>query len=148
MIQDDSEAPLKKLYEVKVKMLSLYHFPTGVSGIIFHEGLVKLVEHTLRVEHAMNPNKPIYIVGDSFGGCLALVVGAPTSFGKSELQHLLPLLESLPDEHHITVPYLLSFIMGNPVKMAMATVESDLPPLQILKKLSTALTSLLPRLSV
>ncbi|KAK1292534.1 Acyltransferase-like protein [Acorus calamus] len=127
--------------------LCLFPFPTGYSGITFHEGLVKLVEHTLRVEHAMNPNKPIYIVGDSFGGCLALAVAAPTSFGKSQLQPLLPLLESLPDELHITVPYLLSFIMGDPVKMAMATVENDLPPPQILDKLSTALTSLLPRLS-
>ncbi|KAM7261342.1 hypothetical protein ACFE04_008709 [Oxalis oulophora] len=38
--------------------------------------LVKLVEETLRLEHDLSPNKPIYLVGDSFGGCLALAVAA------------------------------------------------------------------------
>lgn len=37
---------------------------------------MKLVEETVRSEHASNPNKPIYLVGDSFGGCLALAVAA------------------------------------------------------------------------
>ncbi|CAI0384392.1 unnamed protein product, partial [Linum tenue] len=40
------------------------------------EGLVKFVEDTLKFEHASSPNKPIYLVGDSFGGCLALAVAA------------------------------------------------------------------------
>lgn len=30
----------------------------------------------MRTEHASSPNKPIYLVGDSFGGCLALAVAA------------------------------------------------------------------------
>lgn len=30
----------------------------------------------MRLEHASSPNKPIYIVGDSLGGCLALAVAA------------------------------------------------------------------------
>lgn len=124
--------------------------------------LVKFVETTVRMLHASSPNKPIYVVGDSFGGCLALAVAArncnidlvlilanpgqtsdlrtklfsycnsdveihhvlvfygltvcyhlsATSFGRSQLQPLLSPLESLPDELHVTVPYLLSFIMG------------------------------------
>lgn len=41
-----------------------------------HEGLVKHVEETVRREHALSPNKPIYLVGDSFGGCLALAVAS------------------------------------------------------------------------
>uniref|UniRef100_A0A2P2K8W7 Acyltransferase-like protein At1g54570ic n=1 Tax=Rhizophora mucronata TaxID=61149 RepID=A0A2P2K8W7_RHIMU len=40
------------------------------------EALVKYVEETMRSEHASSPNKPIYLVGDSFGGCLALAVAA------------------------------------------------------------------------
>lgn len=111
----------------------------------------------MRLEHASSPNKPIYLVGDSFGGCLALAVAArnpnidlvlilanpgqfcdmefyyyqvyvldttihtdmlslsilATSFGRSQLQPLFPILEALPDELHVTVPYLLSSIMGN-----------------------------------
>lgn len=30
----------------------------------------------MRAEHSSSPNKPIYLVGDSFGGCLALAVAA------------------------------------------------------------------------
>lgn len=30
----------------------------------------------MKNEHAMSPDKPIYLVGDSFGGCLALAVAA------------------------------------------------------------------------
>ncbi|KAF5939321.1 hypothetical protein HYC85_023580 [Camellia sinensis] len=37
---------------------------------------VKFVEEIVRLEHASFPNKPIYLVGDSFGGCLALAVAA------------------------------------------------------------------------
>lgn len=28
------------------------------------------------MKHTSSPNKPIYLVGDSFGGCLALAVAA------------------------------------------------------------------------
>ena len=42
----------------------------------WYEGLVKLVEKTVRLEHASSPNKPIYLLGESFGGCLALAVAA------------------------------------------------------------------------
>ncbi|KAL3516214.1 hypothetical protein ACH5RR_023116 [Cinchona calisaya] len=125
------------------------------------EELVKLVEETLRAQHASSPNKPIYLVGDSFGGCLALAVAArnptidlvlvlanpATSFNRSQLQPLLPLLEAMPKELHFTVPYLLSFVMGEPIKMAMVTVDATLPPRLVLEQLSGKLTGLLPRLS-
>ncbi|KAJ4968442.1 hypothetical protein NE237_015143 [Protea cynaroides] len=125
------------------------------------EGLVKLVENMVVLEHSFSPNKPIYLVGDSFGGCLALAVAArnpaidlvlvlvnpATSFGKSQLQPLLPIVEALPDELHITVPYLVSLIMGDPMKMALVNVEYGLPPAQKLEQLSRNLTSFLPRLS-
>lgn len=37
---------------------------------------MKLVEETVRSEKATKPNSPIYLVGDSFGACLALAVAA------------------------------------------------------------------------
>jgi alpha-beta hydrolase superfamily lysophospholipase len=38
--------------------------------------LVTMVEDALTKEHATCPNKPIYLLGSSFGGCLALSVAA------------------------------------------------------------------------
>ncbi|CAI9784536.1 unnamed protein product [Fraxinus pennsylvanica] len=125
------------------------------------EAFVEWVEETLRSEHSSAPKRPIYLVGDSIGGCLALAVAArnpnidlvvvlanpATSFGRSQLQPLLPLLEALPDELHTTVPYLLSFIMGDPVKMATANIDSMLPPTRYFEQLSENLTGLLLRLS-
>ncbi|KAK7337858.1 hypothetical protein VNO77_18446 [Canavalia gladiata] len=122
------------------------------------EGLVKFVEEAVKLEHALAPNKPIYLVGDSFGGCLALAVAArnptvdlvlilcnpATSFGRSQLQPLFPILEVLPDELHVSVPFLLSFIMGDPVKMASVKIGNWLPPAKKIEQLSRSLTALLP----
>ncbi|GFQ01346.1 acyltransferase-like protein at1g54570 chloroplastic [Phtheirospermum japonicum] len=123
--------------------------------------LVEWVEESVRSEHSSSPNKPIYLVGDSFGGCLALAVAArnpkidlvvilanpATSFGRSQLQPLFPLLEAMPDELHIAVPYLLSFVMGDPMKMATASINTQQPPTKYFEQLSANLTALLPRLS-
>ncbi|KAL7123111.1 hypothetical protein ACP275_01G085300 [Erythranthe tilingii] len=125
------------------------------------EDLVKWVEETVRAEHASSPKKPIYLVGDSFGGCLALAVAArnpkvdlvlilanpATSFDRSQLQPLLPSLESLPAELHITIPYLLGLVMGDPMKMAAVNIDSLLSPAQYFEQLAGNLVGLLPRLS-
>ena len=39
-------------------------------------GLLQIVEQSVKYEHDLSPNRPIYFVGDSFGGCLALAVAA------------------------------------------------------------------------
>ncbi len=39
-------------------------------------GLLKLVEDTVLMEMKQRPTGPIYLVGDSFGGALALSVAA------------------------------------------------------------------------
>ncbi|KAG4912584.1 hypothetical protein JHK86_053017 [Glycine max] len=38
--------------------------------------LLKIVERTVRSEHQRSPNRPIYLVGESLGACLALAVAA------------------------------------------------------------------------
>lgn len=143
---------LRKVFEVRC-----LHIP--VQDRTPFEDLVTFVEGTLRFEHALFPSRPIYIVGDSFGGCLALAVAArnpsidlvvilsnpATSFDRSQLQPILPVLEVMPDTLHGTIPYLLSFVMGDPIKMAMVTPETSLTP--NLEKLADNLTALLPRLS-
>ncbi|PIA57054.1 hypothetical protein AQUCO_00600053v1 [Aquilegia coerulea] len=122
--------------------------------------LVRLVEHTVRVEHTLYPDRPIYLVGDSFGGCLALVVAArnpsidlvlilvnpATSFAKSQFQLLFPLLEVVPDEFHVAISYLLSFVMADPIRMAMVNIDKGLPLPKILEQLSANLNYLLPRI--
>ncbi|CAA6662075.1 unnamed protein product [Spirodela intermedia] len=117
------------------------------------EGLLKVVEDTVRNEHARTPNRPIYLIGDSFGGCLALAVAARNPnidlvlVLSNPVAAVFPILESIPNELHVTVPYLLSFIMGDPVKMAMANLPGGLSPPETLDQLSRNLTSLLPSLS-
>lgn len=52
------------------------------SRIIYYLGyfplaeLVKLVEKTVRSEHQRSRSRPIYLVGESLGACLALAVAA------------------------------------------------------------------------
>ncbi|KAH9603964.1 hypothetical protein KSS87_023567 [Heliosperma pusillum] len=147
--------PLGKVFEVRCLHIPVYDRTP-------FKGLVEFVEKTVRDEHALSPNKPIYIVGDSFGGSLALALAArcptidlvlilanpATSVNRSQLKPFFPILESLPDELHGTVPYLLSFIMGEPVKMAMTNVDKKLPSGPAFQQLAENLTSLLPRLSV
>ncbi|XP_010241345.1 PREDICTED: acyltransferase-like protein At1g54570, chloroplastic [Nelumbo nucifera] len=144
---------LGKVFEVRCMHIPVYDRTS-------FEGLVKFVEDAVKLEHALAPNKPIYLVGDSFGGCLALSVAArnpsidlvlvlanpATSFGKSQLQPLLPVLEALPNRLHVTVLYLLSFIMGDLIKMAMV-IGDGLPPARTLEQLLGNLTALLPQLS-
>lgn len=145
---------LGKAFEVRCLHIPVYDRTT-------FEGLVKIVEETVRLEHASSPNKPIYLVGESFGACLALAVAArnpkidlvlilvnpATSFSRSQLP-LLPLLEALPDGLHDVFPYLVGFVTGNPVKMAMANIEHKLPPRLQFQQLYHNLTALLPSVSV
>ncbi|XP_019187111.1 PREDICTED: acyltransferase-like protein At1g54570, chloroplastic [Ipomoea nil] len=98
-------------------------------------GLVKLVEQTIRMKHESSPDKPIYLVGDSFGGCLALAVAArnptidlvviltnpATSFGRSQLQPFFPFLEALPDKR-VAFPHLL-YYLGDLTMMPMVNIK-------------------------
>ncbi|KAJ4902552.1 Esterase/lipase/thioesterase family protein [Raphanus sativus] len=84
--------------------------------------IVKLIERTVRSEYYRVPNRPIYIVGESVGACLALDVAASnpdidivlilanpvTRLNNFMLQPLSSLLETLPDE----VPSLIEDNFG------------------------------------
>ncbi|XP_073031705.1 phytyl ester synthase 1, chloroplastic-like [Primulina eburnea] len=97
-----------------------------------YEGLVKFVENVIMEEHMKNTKRPIYLVGESFGGCLALSVAAhnpmidlvlilvnpATSFNRSHLNPLLPVLEAFPEELRHIVPYVFASVLGDPIKMA------------------------------
>lgn len=124
--------------------------------------LVKLVVGTIRSEHYHSPKRPIYLVAESFGGCLALAVASccpdidlllvlanpATSFSKSQLQPLIPLLGSMPDISRIGVPYMLSFLADIPSKMVMGTLDKRLPVQQTIEELTDASIALSSYLSV
>ncbi|XP_051137440.1 phytyl ester synthase 1, chloroplastic-like [Andrographis paniculata] len=117
--------PLGKVFELRCM-----HIP--VRDRTPYQQLVRFVETAVRIEYASHPNRPIYLVGDSFGGCLALSVAAAnptidlvlilvnpaTSFNMSQLQPLIPLLEAVPEELYKFLPYLFTTTFGNPIKMS------------------------------
>ncbi|XP_061946666.1 phytyl ester synthase 1, chloroplastic-like isoform X2 [Populus nigra] len=110
---------LGKVFEVRC-----LHIP--VNDRTPFEGLVKFVEETVRLEHASSPNKPIYLVGDSFGGCLVLAVAARNP----EIDLVVILANP-----------------GNPVEMARVNIEYRLPPRLQIEQLFQNLIALLPHLS-
>ncbi|XP_026385554.1 acyltransferase-like protein At1g54570, chloroplastic isoform X1 [Papaver somniferum] len=109
--------------------------------------LVQLVEKTVKDEHGRSPSRPIYLVGESIGACLALAVAArnptidlllilanpATSFEKSQLPNLISLLQAIPEQLNIgLVNILTSSTAGDFLRMAMSSVQKQLPvPLSI-----------------
>jgi pimeloyl-ACP methyl ester carboxylesterase len=103
--------------------------------------LVAMVETTVKYENQRSPGKPIYLVGESLGACIALAVAAcnpdidlvlilsnpATSFGHSSLQHLAPLVKALPDQLNLAFPSVLSLIPGGPLKRMVAHWVRGLP---------------------
>eukprot|EP01018_Ginkgo_biloba_P005958 Gb_18591 [translate_table: standard] len=124
------------------------------------EGLVVYVEETLKLEVRRSSSRPIYLLGECLGGCLALALAArnpeidlalilvnpATSFSKSPLQPWFPLMKILPNEFYLTMLCSITSIMGDPIRMGLTNVDWKLPPLQRVQKLSTNLTALLPKI--
>lgn len=85
-----------------------------------------MVESTVVAEAKRRPLSPVYLVGEGFGGALALSVAArnpeldlvlilvnpATSFPESQLQSILPLLSNLPWDHFFGAPALLNLVLG------------------------------------
>ncbi|XP_022740298.1 acyltransferase-like protein At3g26840, chloroplastic isoform X2 [Durio zibethinus] len=124
--------------------------------------LVKLVEKTVRSEYQSSPDRPIYLVGESLGACIALDVAArnpdvdlvlilanpATSFSRSRLQSLIPLLELMPDQLVPNLSHVLNLLSGDPLRMAWENVVKGILPLQTIGKLSQDLVSMSSYLSV
>ncbi|KAJ6298849.1 hypothetical protein OIU76_019916 [Salix suchowensis] len=132
-------------------------------------GRVKLAERRVRSENHHSPSKPVYLAGGSLGACLALAVAArnpdidlvlvlvnpATCFEKSQLQPLTPLLEIMPIQHQFGLPYILSLMTGDPLKMVIDSARKGVPLQEIVGGLSqdavvipsnlNVLAALLPR---
>uniref|UniRef100_A0A0D9V0W5 Serine aminopeptidase S33 domain-containing protein n=1 Tax=Leersia perrieri TaxID=77586 RepID=A0A0D9V0W5_9ORYZ len=113
-----------------------------------YEGLLQILEESVKREHDLSPNRPIYIIGDSFGGCLALSLAARNpEINLVLILAILPLLEMVPSNLPVTLPHLLRYLIGDPLKMAMVSIQSNSSPQEILQSFSYNLASMLPLLS-
>lgn len=143
----------------KVFEVCCFHIP--LSDRTPFEGLLQIVEEYVKYESALSPSRPIYIIGDSFGGCLAISVAArnpeidlvltlvnpATSSAKTSLQAVLPLLEAVPSDLPVVHPHLLKYLIGNPLNVAMVSVQNGLSPQETLQEFSNSLASMLPLVS-
>ena len=100
----------------------------------------------------MPPERPVYLLGESFGGVLALAVAAElpdlvdrvvlvnpaTSFPRSVWPLLGPLLPSVPPDLYRAVPVLLAPVLGNPLALASFGIDpqASLPDQVLLCALS------------
>ncbi|ONK78621.1 uncharacterized protein A4U43_C02F20730 [Asparagus officinalis] len=123
------------------------------------EGLLNFVEDMVKIEHSRCQDKPIYLLGHCFGGCLALSVAArnpnidlivlltnpATSFDRSWLQLLLKTLRSSFCQMNFAFPSVLSLSIDGPLKLALENIDEL--TLQILDKFSTNFVSPLILLS-
>ncbi|KAL4565279.1 hypothetical protein LXL04_029367 [Taraxacum kok-saghyz] len=103
------------------------------------EGLIQIVEEAIKIENKLSPNKPIYILGESFGGALALAIAArnptidlililanpATSFERSQAYPVYPLLKALPQEHYTMFSYLMPPLLGDFIKVAMVPMDAN-----------------------
>ncbi|KAF7018703.1 hypothetical protein CFC21_031959 [Triticum aestivum] len=89
-------------------------------------GLLQNVEECIKYEQALSPNRPIFVIGDSLGGCLAISVAARSpnndlvlvlinpamSCAKTTVQAKLPLLELISSNLSVIRPHLLRCLIG------------------------------------
>ncbi|XP_037435173.1 acyltransferase-like protein At1g54570, chloroplastic [Triticum dicoccoides] len=135
------------------KMFDMWCLHIPVQDRTTFQGLVEYVERTVRSERSRAPDRPIYLVGESIGACIALAVAARnrdvdlvlvlvnpgTSFHRSQLQSLLALLDLVPDPFHLSTPQFLNFLTGNFMKMSSGIDGAD-------QALSEVTSALLPSL--
>ncbi|MCL7050343.1 hypothetical protein MKW94_020641 [Papaver nudicaule] len=124
--------------------------------------LVAFVERTVKDEHRRSPNRPIYLVGESLGACLALAVAArnptidlllllanpATSFEKSQLRNLSALLQAIPEQLNTGLANVLTSSTGDSLRMAVSYVQRQLPLPQSIRDVTENLSELLSTVSV
>ncbi|KAK6153337.1 hypothetical protein DH2020_012976 [Rehmannia glutinosa] len=115
--------------EALMKSRELLFTEVGIDGVgnglkLHHQRLAEIFDSTIRSEHERAANRPIYLVGESFGASLALVVAAQnpdidlvlilanpaTSFSKSLLQNVGPLSDMIHKHLHAGLHNAMSSI--------------------------------------
>lgn len=147
-------------HERLAKMFEMWCLHIPVEDRTSFEGLVDYVERTVKSESSRAPDRPVYLVGESVGACIALAVAARnpdidlililvnpgTSFQKSQLQPLSAFLDLVPEPFHLSTPLFLNFLTGNFMKMPSTFVGRGLSLEEAGQALSEITTSVLPSL--
>ncbi|XP_019057145.1 PREDICTED: acyltransferase-like protein At3g26840, chloroplastic isoform X2 [Tarenaya hassleriana] len=103
------------------------------------QDLVKLIERTVRTENHRFPHRPIYLVGESVGACLALDIASRNPdidlililanpamcFNFFMLQPLSGLLEFLPDGAPTSVEEIFGVKHGDPFTAVIDTLANE-----------------------
>ncbi|KAG2453582.1 hypothetical protein HYH02_001800 [Chlamydomonas schloesseri] len=124
-------------------------------------GLVESVARQIEDEATgLDPGRPVYLLGESFGGIMALalaqrlscvdrliLVNPATSFDRSPWPALGPLLPALPADAYKLLPVALSPILTNPISMARRAANPGDPLPQQAADLLYGLLDLIPELS-
>lgn len=100
--------------------------------------LVEIVVNFLREEVPLHPpTRPVYLLGESFGGVLALaiaeqvpelvdrlvLVNPATSFEESLWPLIGPLLPQVPSQAYQALPIALAPVLGNPINLLAAALD-------------------------
>ncbi|KAF5456972.1 hypothetical protein F2P56_021114 [Juglans regia] len=158
----DSGLGLIKQHHRLGKIFEIWCLHTPVMDRTPFTELVKLVERTIRSQNHLSPNRPIYLVGESCGGCLALAVAAcspdidlvlilanpATSFSHSQLQLFMTLLDIMPDLLPRGLPNMLRLMTGDPLRMMMDSLLEGLSLQQTVGELSQDLLAISSYLSI
>ncbi|CAD7699010.1 unnamed protein product, partial [Ostreobium quekettii] len=120
-------------------------------------GIVEIIEDYLKIEINERANgRPVYLLGESFGGVLALVVAErcrelvdrvvlvnpATSYRQSYWPILGPIMPQIPEELYGAVPFVLAPVFGNPLALLAHNIDSTVPPERQLTSLAKGIADL------
>lgn len=115
------------------------------------DGLVDLVkDYIVNSLHPRADGRPVYLMGESFGSLLALVVAKEckdyvdrvvlvnpaTSYKDSILPTIAPLLPQLPNEAYSLLPFAIAPLVGNPIQLVLRNLDLTAAPAVLVRQLS------------
>eukprot|EP00667_Euglena_gracilis_P002325 EG_transcript_2327 len=121
--------------------------------------VVGFVEAQSAQQDAEGPRRPVYLLGESFGGALALAVAArcrrvnrvvlvnpSTSFVRTVWPTAVPLMAQTPEPVYPLVALLMGPVLANPLALALTAVDGNADPLTRLRQLGGRILESIPAL--
>jgi len=136
---DGTGLAAQRQFESILSRFDLITLVTPIEDRTDFSALVDIVTAFLKEEVPLHsPTRPIYILGESFGGVLALAVAAQaphlvdrlvlvnpaTSFEDTLWPLIGPLLPNVPSQAYQALPIALAPVLGNPINLLSAALDS------------------------